>query len=66
VHSDVGIPQQFIEVKGGYGSGARALDQALNYAQLRQETGVPVYYRLYNGGSQTFLDFLERVHIPTL
>jgi len=72
VRPDIAVYQdgeliQFIEVKGGYVSGTRAIDQALNYAQLSVEQGVPTFYRLYNGGSQAFLRFLaQEVHIPTM
>ena len=60
-----GALDQLIEVKGGYASGTRVMNQAANYARLGEEEGVPVLYRLFNNGSGSFLNRLELLHIPT-
>ena len=60
-----GALDQLIEVKGGYASGTRVMNQAANYARLGEEEGVPVLYRLSNNGSGPFLNRLELLHIPT-
>jgi len=55
---------RFIEVKGGYASGTRALDQLSNYAQLAEERNISLTYKLFKSGSESFLSRLRLLHVP--